>query len=95
MGLVGYENFVFSAPNPNSGIRARLCVDVWYGKNTSSMWASILQLLPSHVYSFRVAAMFDEAAPDRPYAYAYARLVPRLTYGLYRIKWVGVSVSLL
>ena len=40
-------------------------------------------------------ALFDEAAPDRPYAYAYARLVPRLTYGLYRIKWPrGVSVSL-
>jgi hypothetical protein len=40
-------------------------------------------------------ALFDEAAPDRPYAYAYARLVPRLTYGLYRIKWLwGVSVSL-
>ena len=40
-------------------------------------------------------ALFDEAAPDQPYAYAYARLVPRLTYGLYRIKWLwGVSVSL-
>src|ERR1041384_4040138 len=34
-------------------------------------------------------ALFDEAAPDRPYVYAYARLVPRLTYGLYRIKWLG------
>ena len=42
-----------------------------------------------------VAVLFDEAAPDRPYAYAYARLVPRLTYGLYCIKWPwGVSVSL-
>jgi hypothetical protein len=42
-----------------------------------------------------IAVLFDEAAPDRPYAYAYARLVPRLTYGLYRIKWLwGVSVSL-
>ena len=42
-----------------------------------------------------IAALFDEAAPDRPYAYAYARLVPRLTYGLYHIKWLwGVSVSL-
>ena len=40
-------------------------------------------------------ALFDEVAPDRPYAYAYARLVPRLTYGLYHIKWLwGVSVSL-
>ena len=28
----------------------------------------------------------DEAARDRLYAYTYARLVPRLTYGLYRIK---------
>ena len=35
-----------------------------------------------------IAVLFDEAAPDRPYAYAYARLVPRLTYGLYRIKWL-------
>src|SRR3954464_15654371 len=33
------------------------------------MWASNLHLLPSHVYSFSVAAMFDEAAPDRPYAF--------------------------
>ena len=42
-----------------------------------------------------IAILFDEAAPDRPYAYAYARLVPRLTYGLYHIKWLwGVSVSL-
>ena len=42
-----------------------------------------------------IAVLFDEAAPDRPYAYTYARLVPRLTYGLYRIKWLsGVSVSL-
>ena len=41
------------------------------------------------------AALFDEAAPDRPYAYAYARLVPHLTYGLYHIKWLwGVSISL-
>src|ERR1041385_2212698 len=40
-------------------------------------------------------ALFDEGAPDRPYAYAYARLVPRLTYVLYRIKWLwGVSFSL-
>ena len=36
-----------------------------------------------------IAVLFDEAAPDRPYAYAYARLVPRLTYGLYLIKWLG------
>ena len=35
-----------------------------------------------------IAALFDEAAPDRPYAYAYARLVPRLTYDLYHIKWL-------
>ena len=42
-----------------------------------------------------IAVLFDEAAPDRPYAYAYARLVPRLTYGLHRIKWHwGVFVSL-
>jgi len=41
-----------------------------------------------------IAVLFDEAAPDRPYAYAYARLVPRLTYGLYRIKWLwGVCLS--
>ena len=39
-------------------------------------------------------ALFDEAAPDRPYAYAYARLVPRLTYGLYRIKWLWGGVCL-
>ena len=26
------------------------------------------------------------AARDRPYAYSYARLVPRLTYRLYRIN---------
>ena len=33
----------------------------------------------------------DEAARDRPYVYSYARLVPRLTYGLHRINvawWV-------
>ena len=53
------------------------------------MWALIVRLLPSHVYLFTSAALFDEAAPDRPYVYAYARLVPRLTYGLYRIKWLG------
>ena len=42
-----------------------------------------------------IAVLFDEAVPDRPYAYAYARWVPRLTYGLYRIKWLwGVSISL-
>ena len=35
-----------------------------------------------------ITVLFDEAAPERPYAYAYARLVPRLTYGLYRIKWL-------
>ena len=40
-------------------------------------------------------ALFDEAAPDRPYAYAYARLVPHLTYGLYRIKWLWGCLSLL
>ena len=40
-----------------------------------------------------IAILFDEAAPN-PYAYAYARLVPRLTYGLYRIKWLwGVYLS--
>ena len=27
-------------------------------------------------------AMFDDSGPDRPYAYAYARLVPKLTCGL-------------
>ena len=42
-----------------------------------------------------IAVLFDEAAPDRPYAYAYARLVPRLTYGLYRIKWLWGCLSLL
>ena len=42
-----------------------------------------------------IAVLFDEADPDLPYAYTYARLVPCLTYGLYRIKWLwGVSVSL-
>ena len=42
-----------------------------------------------------IAVLFDEAAPDRPYAYAYTRLVPRLTYGLYRIKWLWwVTISL-
>src|SRR4051812_31451496 len=40
-------------------------------------------------------ALFGEAAHDRPYAYAYARLLPRLTYDLYRIKCLwGVSISL-
>jgi hypothetical protein len=34
---------------------------------------------------FMSAASLDEAARDRPYAYSYARLVPHLTYGLYRI----------
>ena len=36
-----------------------------------------------------IAVLFDQAAPDRPYAYAYARLVPHLTYGLYHISGFG------
>ena len=36
-----------------------------------------------------IAVLFDEAAPDRTYAYAYPRLVPRLTYGLYHINGSG------
>ena len=40
------------------------------------------------------AASLDEAARDRPYAYSYARLVPHLTYGLYRISGLaGVCFS--
>ena len=38
--------------------------------------------------------MLDEAAPNRLYAFI-RETGPRLTYGLYRIKWLrGVSVSL-
>ena len=51
-------------------------------------------IVTPHVYLFTSAALFDEASPDQPYAYAYARLVPRLTYGLYRIKWLWGCPSL-
>jgi len=40
------------------------------------------------------AVMLDEAAPNRLYAFI-RETGPRLTYGLYRIKWLrGVFVSL-
>ena len=40
------------------------------------------------------AVMLDEAVPNRLYAFIH-ETGPRLTYGLYRIKWFrGVSVSL-
>ena len=40
------------------------------------------------------AVMLDEAAPNRLYVFIH-ETGPRLTYGLYRIKWLrGVSVSL-
>jgi hypothetical protein len=57
------------------------------------MWALII-FLPSNVYfCLYVWHSWIEVAHDRPYAF-HVRLVPRLTYGLHRIKVASrVSVS--
>ena len=56
------------------------------GRTHRTMWAPILHLPPLCVLIYN-CGIENEAAPDRPYA--SARLVPHLTYGLYRIRGFG------
>jgi hypothetical protein len=75
------ENFLFSASNPNNGIRDDLCIVV-HVRLERIMDAGIDFLIVT--LSFASAHVCDivglQAARDRPYAYSYAKLVPQPTY---------------
>jgi hypothetical protein len=79
------NKFLLVASNSNSGIRAGYVRSmlVWL-ERIVLVWALIILLLPSNVYLLILWHSWIETACDRPYAYSYARLVPQLTYGLYR-----------
>jgi hypothetical protein len=86
---------LFFASNPNSGIRTDLCivVPVWLERIVDAcVDFLIVTLLFAYVYIFGIVGL--QAVHERPYAYSYARLVPRLTYGSYHICGLaGVSFS--
>ena len=76
---------MFSATEPFSGIRADLCIDVLVRLErmlNAGLDSMIVTLPRALVIS---VTMFDDRGPDRLYAYAYARLVLQLTYGLHHI----------
>jgi hypothetical protein len=72
---------LFSASNPNSGIRVNLCIAVlvWLECiEDAGVDFLIVTLLFAFVHIYGIVGL--QAARDRPYAYSYARLVPQLTY---------------
>jgi hypothetical protein len=76
-----------SSVNPNNGIRADLCIVVlvWLEHiEDVGIDFLIVTLLFASVHICGIVGL--QAARDRPYAYSYARLVPQLTYDLYRIS---------
>jgi hypothetical protein len=97
MGKRFVEFFLLSAPNPNSGIRADLCIVVFIRLERiedAGIGFLIVTLLFAFVHICGIVGL--RAARDRPYAYSYTILVPQLTYDLHRTSGLaGVSFSYL
>jgi hypothetical protein len=82
---MGVEIFLFSASNPNSGIRADLCIVVPVRLERImdvGVDFLIVAILFASVHVCGIVGL--QAACDRPYTKSYARLVPQLTYDLHR-----------
>jgi hypothetical protein len=92
---MGVEKFLFSALNPNSGIRANLCIVVLVGLERimdAGVDFLIVILLFASIHVCGIVGL--QAAHDQTYAYSYARLVPQLTHDLHRTSGLmGVSFS--
>jgi hypothetical protein len=72
---------LFSALNPNSGIRVNLCIAVlvWLECiEDAGIDFLIVTLLFAFVHIYGSVGL--QAAHNRLYTYSYARLVPQLTY---------------
>jgi hypothetical protein len=86
---------LFSASNPNSGIRANLCIVVLVrieriGDVGVDFLIITLLFASAHVHGI----VGLQAARDQPYTYSYTRLVPQLTYDLHRTSGLaGASFS--
>jgi hypothetical protein len=92
---MGVENFLFSPSNPNSVIKADLCIVVlvWLERIVDvGVDFLIVTLLFASAHVRGIVGL--QAARDRPYAYSYARLVPQLTNDLRRTSGLaGASFS--
>jgi hypothetical protein len=86
---------LFPASNPNSGIRAYLCIVVLVRLERikdAGVDFLIVTLLFAFVHICSIVRL--QAAHDRPYSYSYTRLVPQLTYDLRCTSGLaGVSFS--
>jgi hypothetical protein len=95
MGYGCREFFLFSASNPNSDIRADLCIVILVRlERIMDAGVDFLNfiLLFASIHVCGIVGL--QAACDRSYAYSYARLVPQLTYDLHRTSgFAGASFS--
>jgi hypothetical protein len=81
---MGVGNFLFSALNPISGIRADLCIVVLVQLERimdTGIDFLIVTLLFASVHVCGIVGL--QAACDRRYSQSYARLVPQRTYDLH------------
>jgi hypothetical protein len=87
---MGVEKKMFYASNPNSGIRADVCIVVLV-RLEHIVDAYVDFLIVTLLFaSVHVCVIFElQAVHDRPYTYSYARLVPQLTYDLHRTSGFG------
>src|SRR3954468_5582381 len=92
MGLVGNEKFVFSAPNPYSGSRARLCIDVLYDRTHLVCGHQFSNCYPLTCTRLALQQCPDEAAPTD--LTRLRETGSTLDIWLVPYKWLGVSVSL-
>jgi hypothetical protein len=84
-----WNNFLLFASNPNSGIRAGSMRSMLVRlEHTVLMWAlTVLLLSFTCNYSYLWHCWIASGLANRPYA--SARLVPHLTYDLYRTRGLG------
>jgi hypothetical protein len=95
MGKRFVGKILFSALNPNSCIRADLCIVVLVRLERTEDAGVDFHIVTLLFASFHICSIVGlQVARDRPYAYSYARLVPQLTYDLHRASGLaGVSFS--
>jgi hypothetical protein len=86
------EKKLFYALNPNSGIRADLCIVILVRLEhivDADVDFLIVTLLFASVHACVIVEL--QAAHDRPYTYSYARQVPQLTYDLHRTSGLACA----
>jgi hypothetical protein len=91
----GCRDFLFSALNRNSGMRADLCIVVLVRIERIGD-AGIVFLIVTLLFASALVRNIVglQAARDRPYVYSYARPVPQLTYDLHHTSGLaGASFS--